>query len=234
MPGPGQGKRGNKKKWRENTLSANIMAVNAVFNTITADPLANETAPSIGTAAADSNDETRVDTATAASSINADSQLYPPTYMYDEVQELLDEARLEGWREGMDEGYRMGKQKGVEDGREEYKKSLLEGHDLGMQSGKEEERGKWLAEGHGPGLCVSMQQRTQEIKKNDKNGEPKENDWEHGYGHCVSIEEGHLRLVTEVAKAMASKETEPATRNDATTQTTPEPLVVATTSLPHQ
>ena len=34
MPGPGQGKRSNKKKWRENTLSANIAAVNAVITTL--------------------------------------------------------------------------------------------------------------------------------------------------------------------------------------------------------
>ena len=34
MPGPGQGKRSNKKKWRENTLSANIAAVNVVITTL--------------------------------------------------------------------------------------------------------------------------------------------------------------------------------------------------------
>jgi hypothetical protein len=81
----------------------------------------------------------------------------PQPFTYNEVQELLDEARLEGWREGMEEGYRMRKKKGVEDGRKEYRKSLLEGHKLGIQNGKEEKRRKWLTEGHGPRMCISTQ-----------------------------------------------------------------------------
>ena len=51
MPGPGQGKHSQKKKWHENpfNLNANIAAVNAVLNTDTLTArtglFANETAP---------------------------------------------------------------------------------------------------------------------------------------------------------------------------------------------
>jgi flagellar biosynthesis/type III secretory pathway protein FliH len=77
----------------------------------------------------------RVDTATATSSTNdIDSERY--LFTYNEVQELIDEAKLEGWREGMDEGYRMGKEKGVEDGKEEGKRQLLEGYNLGVPQGE--------------------------------------------------------------------------------------------------
>jgi hypothetical protein len=191
MPGLGQGKRSNKKKWHENAskFNMNIAAVNAVMtasntaalNTRTAmsellppndatatAPPASETAtntanPSIS----DETNETRVDTATAAST----SQPHLLTYTQNEVQELLDEARLEGWREGMEEGYRMGKKKGVKDGREEYEKSLLEGHKLGIKNGKEEEQRKWLTEGHRPGMCVLTQRHMQEIETSGKNAE---------------------------------------------------------------
>ena len=140
MPGPGQGKQGNKKKWRDNTLSTNFAAINAVIDTTATYPLASKTTWNTGTAATDANNETCVNTATTTSSMNhVDLQPHLSTYTHNEVQELLDEVWLEGWREGMDEGYKMGKQKGVEDGREECKKSLLEGHELGTQDGKEEE-----------------------------------------------------------------------------------------------
>jgi hypothetical protein len=121
----------------------------------------------------------------------------------------------------MEEGYRMGKKKGVEDGGEEYEKSLLEGHELGIKNGKEEERRKWLTEGHGPGMCVSTQRHMQEIETSGENAESKEDTWQHGYGYCVSVEDGHLMLVTEVAKAMASKEAEPTTQSDVSTQVAP-------------
>jgi hypothetical protein len=53
-----------------------------------------------------------------------------------------------------------------------------------------------------------MQQHTKEIEKSKENGELKEGTWKHRYGYCVSVEDGHLMLVMEVAKAMASKEAE--------------------------
>ena len=57
MPGPGQGKHSQKKKWRENTfnLNMNIVAINALMNTETLtarmDPFTNETAPQTTTMA---------------------------------------------------------------------------------------------------------------------------------------------------------------------------------------
>jgi hypothetical protein len=45
------------------------------------------------------------------------------------------------------------------------------------------------------------------MEKSKEEDRSKEMDiWKHGYGHCVSVEEGSLILMTEVAKAIASKE----------------------------
>ena len=207
MPGPGQGKRSQKKKWRDNALSLNEnkTAVNAVTTapstsapiatTVTAtvpspndetaiSPPANETAPNkapyldqlsttsvVTTTTAkmatyketdNASDATHIDKPTAApGTVDINPERYP--FSYNEVQELLDEARLEGWREGMDEGYKMGKNKGVEDGRKEYEKGLQEGYELGTKNGKEEEQRKWLTEGHGAGLCLSMAAHAREL-----------------------------------------------------------------------
>jgi hypothetical protein len=62
---------------------------------------------------------------------------------------------------------------------------------------------------------------TQTVSRSNENRESRESNWKHGYGHCVSIEEGHLRLITEVVKAMALKEDEPIARNDISTQAAP-------------
>jgi hypothetical protein len=237
MPGPGQGKHSQKKKWRENAfnLNASIAAVNAIItasdtsaptattatptmpsrNDETAiTPLANETAPSIATytaqlppmsiittttakaatykATEDANDVTRVDTATDISSTNnVDSEPLPFTYTHDEVQKLIEEAQLGGWQQGFEEGHRTGRKTGKEEGKadgykegyEEGSKKWIEGHkagyeagkkmgkekeetahrngqlegyELGIQEGKEDEQRKWLTEGHGAGLCLSM------------------------------------------------------------------------------
>ena len=62
------------------------------------------------------------------------------------------------WGEGYEEGYKTGKELGQEQEEEAKKNGRFEGYELGMQDGKEEERRQWLMEGHGDGLCVSMQQ----------------------------------------------------------------------------
>ena len=62
------------------------------------------------------------------------------------------------------------------------------------------------------------------LKKGEANGQMKETEtdtWKHSYGHCVLVEEGQLMLVTEVMKAMASKQADPTTRSDACTQVAP-------------
>jgi flagellar biosynthesis/type III secretory pathway protein FliH len=272
MPGPGQGKRSNKKKWCENTLSANIAAVNAVMSTdaLTARMEANNpiTAPlhttsivttttTVNTAAIDANDETRIDTATAESSVNDSPQdTQSLTYSHEEVQQLLEDSRLEGWEAGFEEGHKTGRKTGHEEGKEgsynegdeegsrkwmegykegykarqeldqgkeenAHKRGQLEGYELGTQDGKEEERRKWLAEGHGPGMCVLAQRHTHKNEMSSENGDSKEDNGKHGYSHCVSIEKGHLRLVTEVAKAMASREAKLTTWSDANTHIAP-------------
>jgi hypothetical protein len=69
----------------------------------------------------------------------------------------------------------------------------------------------------------------QEVEESKENRRTKERGiWttEHGYGHCVSVEEGHLILVMEVAKAIASKEAELTTRNSSSTQTDDVPTTV--------
>jgi flagellar biosynthesis/type III secretory pathway protein FliH len=224
MPGPGQGKRAHKKKWRENasSLNANIATVNTVTTasstsalharmaTLTTLPpsdvtttaeitderpqdISSHTAtqPTTTTTTADAathdaNDETCVDTATAASPTNE-----PFTYSHEEVQQLLEDARLDGYQEGFEQGHRVGRKTGREEGKEDgynegyeegsrkwiegheagyeagkkmgkekeetaRKNGQLEGYELGTQDGKEEERKKWLTEGHGAGLCLTM------------------------------------------------------------------------------
>jgi hypothetical protein len=215
MPGPGQGKRAHKKKWRENAhLNANIVAVNVVMATSQS---ANKTAPyttlqnsTASTAATtadattneatnDANDAMRVDTATAMSSTDdIDSEPHLFTYSHEEVRILLDEAKLDGWQQGFEEGYRTGKKMGHEEGREDgyeagyeeggkkwiegheegysagrkmvegkveeaQKRGRGEGYELGTQDGKEEEQRKWLTEGHGDGLCLSMAAHAREL-----------------------------------------------------------------------
>ena len=120
MPGPGQGKRGQKKKWRESAHpKTDIAAVNNVMNigtlTVRTDPLANETAPptTIATTTAntaannanDTNSTTNVDANTAVSSpVNPTPDTSSLTYSHEEVRILLEDAKLDGWQEGYEEG----------------------------------------------------------------------------------------------------------------------------------
>ena len=84
------------------------------------------------------SDATHIDKPTAApGTVDINPEQYP--FSYNEVQELLDEARLEGWREGMDEGYKAGKKQGAEENQEKVKKGQLQGYELGMQNGKDDE-----------------------------------------------------------------------------------------------
>ena len=143
MPGPGQGKRRNKKKWRENTLNmnANITAINVVMAT---DLLTKETGPNMasytaaqtnavtttaGAATNNASDVTHIDTAAATLPANDEtSQPLLFTYSHEEVQLLLEDARLEGYQEGFEEGHRMGRKTGHEEGKEDgYEEGYNEG-----------------------------------------------------------------------------------------------------------
>jgi hypothetical protein len=100
------------------------------------------------TAAVDTNNAnsmTRIDTATAVSPANdVSSQPQQFTYTHEEVQELLEDAQLEGWQRGFEEGYgtgkKMGREEGKEDGYEagyeEGSKKWAEGHDEGYEAGR--------------------------------------------------------------------------------------------------
>lgn len=59
---------------------------------------------------------------------------------------------MEGYREGYDAKGKLDQEKAEQ----AHKKGLLEGHELSTQNGNDEERRKWLTEGHGAGLCLSM------------------------------------------------------------------------------
>jgi len=73
-----------------------------------------------GAAANDANDTTHIDTATAALPANNEtSQPLLFTYSHEEVQLLLEDARLEGYQEGFEEGHRMGRKTGHEEGKED-------------------------------------------------------------------------------------------------------------------
>jgi hypothetical protein len=180
MPGPGQGKRAHKKKWCENASKS--MAVHPVTTTATA-PTTSPEEP----AANDANNAMRfVDTATTMSTL----QSAPSTYMPEEIQTLLDEAQLEGrkigyedgfedgledgkefledaklqsHREGRDEGYKQVRQDNAEVEKKKYQEGRSEGITRGLRAGEYEEQQKWLAEGHGPGLCISKEAHTREL-----------------------------------------------------------------------
>ena len=96
------------------------------------------------------NNATRVCTATTVSSTSNNATAQPPliTCSNDDMQQQPADARLEGWKAGLEEGQRR---KGEEDGKKS--EEVAEG---GMQVGKDEENQQWTAGGHGEGLCLSM------------------------------------------------------------------------------
>ena len=66
-----------------------------------------------GAAANDANDVMHVDTAIAALPANdTTSQPLPFTYSHEEVQQLLEDTRLEGWQARFEEGHRTGRKMG--------------------------------------------------------------------------------------------------------------------------
>ena len=68
------------------------------------------------------------------------------------IQELLDEVRLDGWQEGLEEGQRIEKRRG-EEGRMKSEEKLIGG---GMQVRKDKLTRRKTADGHGEELCLSM------------------------------------------------------------------------------
>jgi hypothetical protein len=56
----------------------------------------------------------------------------------------------------MDKEDKMGKKKGVEEMEEKCKKDWGKGVEQGIQLEEHDKQQKWLAEGHGTGLCLSV------------------------------------------------------------------------------
>jgi hypothetical protein len=93
----------------------------------------------------DANNATRVDTATDVSSTNdVDSQPLSFTYSHEEVQQLLEDVRLEGWQQGFEEGHRTGRKTGHEEGKED---GYEEGYDEGSRKWGEGYREGYEAKG---------------------------------------------------------------------------------------
>jgi flagellar biosynthesis/type III secretory pathway protein FliH len=97
----------------------------------------------------------------AMSSDNAASQSPLLTYTYEEIQELLDSAGLQGWEEGVEEGLKMGKEKADESGQKMYKKGRRVGYKMGRKDGLDE--GEKKPVGHGEGLCISKEAHIREL-----------------------------------------------------------------------
>jgi hypothetical protein len=131
MPGPGQGKRGQKKKWCNNARTT--LAVHTL--TAAASPTTMDTAAS-AMDANDGNNVMHVDIATALSSDNAASQPPLSTYRHKEVWILLDEARLEGRKIGYEDGF----EDGLEDGKEYLEDAKLQSYREGRDEGYKQAR----------------------------------------------------------------------------------------------
>ena len=96
----------------------------------------------------------------------------------------------------------MGKKKGLEEGLKKSNEERLNGIDDGTRLGESEERGRWLAEGHGPGLCSKTDDerrkgREEGLRDGELTGKRKEKEiWatHHGEGRCLSVQE-HTRAL---------------------------------------
>jgi hypothetical protein len=259
MPGPGQGKQNNKKKWCKDMskLSMNITAINAVMIALSTPNarMATLTAlpPSVVTTAAELTDETAQEsfcTATqltiatttantaAASTINTNDQMLintaisasttnePFTYSHNKVQQLLEDARLNGWQEGFKEEHRTGRKirhkEGKEDsyaeGYEEGSKKWFEGHKKGYSAGQkmvEEKVGEAWKRGQVDGYELGMQDQ-----KEDKQ-------WKwltegHGTGLCLLMVAHACALFRgAILLEKAETQTNAATATSINTQTTP-------------
>jgi hypothetical protein len=167
MPGPGQGKRTHKKKWRKNASKS--IAVHPVTTTATATTTSPEEPAANGT----NNTTCVVDTATAVSPTN-DTTMQPLTYSHNEVRLLLENARNEGKAEGFNEGYEVGLQDGMlkdedifkkfreEEEKEAREAAFVNGRKEGKESRRLKERKSWKTH-HGTKCCISVQNHIHEL-----------------------------------------------------------------------
>ena len=104
VPPPGQGKRSRRKAWRDNADQAI-----AIYG-LTAEEAPETTA----------TDET--DTMSQAlpywddvPQLQPQPQSQSQTYTEEEAQELIEKAYHEGWQQGMEDGYKLGKDRGYKE-----------------------------------------------------------------------------------------------------------------------
>jgi len=112
------------------TLPPNVVTTAVVLTDETASKTGSYTAllttttdavtTTAGAAANNANNVTHIDTATAVLPAN-DESLQPLefTYSHEEVQELLEDARLDGYQEGFKEGHKTGRKTGHKEGKED-------------------------------------------------------------------------------------------------------------------
>ena len=106
VPAPGQGKRSQKKAWRDNADRS--IAIYGLIPAEMPEPRAIEDVEAMSHALPYWDDEPQ-----------PQPQLRSRTYTEEEVQELVEGAYQEGWQEGVEEGYKLGKDKA----HKEYKDS---------------------------------------------------------------------------------------------------------------
>jgi hypothetical protein len=97
---------------------ANDIALNAGLSTPMQSTAVTTMTTSADTAANNTNDKTHrhVDTVTLSIN-NKTSQALPFTYSHEEVQQLLEDARLDGWQARFEEGHKTGRKTGKEEGK---------------------------------------------------------------------------------------------------------------------
>lgn len=192
------------------------------------------------TAAIDASNATHIDTATATSPLNdstPDTDSF--TYSHEEVQLLVEEAKLDRWQEGFDEGHKTGRNTGIKEGKEEgYNEGHGEGYEYGYDARRrigEQREGEVCKAGRLEGYEAGMREGYDiGLKKGKENGRTKEEDEQtkkHGHGHCVPLgtwlqegvqcDEGVQMTPEDATTADTDTQTDATTTVDIDTQTTP-------------
>jgi flagellar biosynthesis/type III secretory pathway protein FliH len=100
VPLPGQGKRSQRKAWRDNADRA------IAIYSLSAEEIPEATTEESMSQALPFWDDARP---------QQQSQTHSNIYMEEEAQELVEKAYQEGWQQGMEEGYKLGKEKGYKE-----------------------------------------------------------------------------------------------------------------------
>ena len=105
VPPPGQGKRSQRKAWRDNANQA--IAIYSLTAAETPEEKAIEEDLEAMSQALPYWDEEQQP--------HSQSQSHSHSYTVEEAQELVERAYQEGWQQGLEEGYKLGKDKGYKE-----------------------------------------------------------------------------------------------------------------------